>query len=40
MKALIQCLIDWLNENRSEIHAWRIVDALARDSLKRADSSG
>lgn len=39
MKALIQCLIDWLTENRTDIHAWRIVDALARDSLKRADSS-
>lgn len=39
MKALVQCLIDWLNENRSDAHAWRIVNALARDTLKRADSA-
>src|SRR2546426_5801286 len=38
MKALIQCLIDWLNDNRSDAHAWRIVDALARETLKRVDS--
>lgn len=39
MKALVQCLIDWLNENRSDAHAWRIVNALARDTLRRADSA-
>lgn len=39
MKALVQCLIDWLNENRSDAHAWQIVNALARDTLGRANSA-
>lgn len=39
MKALIQCLVDWLDEGRSETKAWRILDALAKETLKRADSA-
>jgi hypothetical protein len=39
MKALIQCLLDWLNDNRSDLQAWRILDALARETIKVADSS-
>lgn len=38
MKALIECLINWLNDNRSATKAWVIVEALARESLKRVDS--
>lgn len=38
MKALLQCLVDWLHEGRSESKAWRILDVLARETFKRADS--
>ncbi|MBE2263422.1 MAG: hypothetical protein IAE92_11820, partial [Burkholderiaceae bacterium] len=39
MKAKIQCLIDWLGENRSDSQAWQILFALASETLKRADSA-
>jgi hypothetical protein len=31
-------MVDWLHEGRSDAKAWRIVDVLARETLKRADS--
>jgi hypothetical protein len=38
MKALVECLIDWLQEERSTAKAWRILDTLARETLKTANS--
>ena len=38
MRALLQCLVDWLDDNRSDVQAWRILDALARETIKVADS--
>lgn len=39
MKGKIQCLIDWLTENRSDSQAWQILFALAGETLKRVDSA-
>lgn len=39
MKVLLQCLVAWLHEGRSETKAWRILNALAQETLKRADSA-
>jgi len=38
MKALVECLIDWLQEERSTAKAWRILNTVAHETLKRADS--
>ncbi len=38
MKAKLQCLIDWLEENRADAQAWQILYALASETLKRVDS--
>lgn len=37
MKDIIQCLIDWLDDNPSETKAHRILKALAFESLKKAN---
>jgi hypothetical protein len=39
MREVIQCLIDWLNDNPSETKAHRILLALAVESLNKADSA-
>lgn len=38
MKALIECLIQWLEQERVAGKPWQILHALARETLKRADS--
>jgi hypothetical protein len=38
MKLLVESLIDWLDQNRSDVHAHRILRALAEETRKRADS--
>lgn len=38
MKPLVQSLIDWLDQNRSDVHAHQILRALAEETRKRADS--
>jgi hypothetical protein len=38
MKLLVQSLIDWLDQNRSDVHAHRALRALAEETRKRADS--
>lgn len=38
MKELIECFIGWLESDPSTNNAWRIVDALARESRKTIDS--
>lgn len=37
MRDIIQCLIDWLDENPSDVKAHRILRALATESLKKVD---
>lgn len=37
MREIIQCLIDWLDDNLSEAKAHRILRALADESLKKSD---
>ncbi|MFZ2389294.1 MAG: hypothetical protein WAW69_15970 [Polaromonas sp.] len=39
MKALLQSLVDWLHEGKSDSKAWRILDVLARETIKVADSA-
>src|SRR5665647_1627863 len=39
MKALVDCLIKWLQEERSNVKAWLILDTLARETLKVANSA-
>ena len=39
MKAKLQCLIDWLGENRADAQAWQILYALANETLKRVESA-
>ena len=38
MKTLIECLIQWLEQERVAGKPWQILHALARETLKRADS--
>lgn len=38
MRELVQCFIAWLTEEPVASNAWRILDALAQETLKRADS--
>jgi hypothetical protein len=37
MKALVECLIDWLHGSPGDAKAWQILKALARETLKVAD---
>ncbi len=39
MKAKLQCLIDWLEENRADAQAWQILYALASETLKVVESA-
>jgi len=38
MKALVECFIEWLQQEKSTGKAWRILDTIARETLKRAES--
>lgn len=38
MKALVECFIEWLQQERSTGKAWRILDTIARETLKRAET--
>jgi hypothetical protein len=38
MKQLVQSLIDWLDQNRSDVQPHRVLRALAEETRKRADS--
>lgn len=38
MKELLECFIAWLKSEPSTNNAWKILDALALDTLRRADS--
>lgn len=38
MKQLVESLIDWLDENRSDVRAHRALRALAEETRKRVDS--
>ncbi len=38
MKELIECFIAWLQAEPATNNAWKILDALARETLKRAES--
>lgn len=39
MKELVQCFLAWLFAEPVAGNAWKILDALARETLKRADSA-
>jgi len=39
MRSLVECLIDWLAGQRSELIAHSLLQALAQETLKRADSA-
>jgi hypothetical protein len=39
MRDLVECLTEWLSMNRSDANAWRILSALAQETLKRVDSA-
>lgn len=38
MKELVECFIAWLQAEPATNNAWKILDALARETLKRVDS--
>jgi hypothetical protein len=38
MRELIECFLEWLSVNRSDVKAWTILEALARETLKKVDS--
>lgn len=38
MKALVECFIEWLQQEKTTAKAWRILDTIARETLKRAET--
>lgn len=36
---MIECLIEWINEKRPDGNAWKILQTLAKETLKVANSA-
>ncbi|MFZ3082820.1 hypothetical protein [Rhodoferax ferrireducens] len=39
MKALVECLIEWLHETPSDLNVWKILKMMATATLARADNA-